>query len=384
MKEPSRAIRAVHLTGSIDPAVGGPAYSIPGLCTALRNAGVEVDLLTLRDPRGGVITAPRHEFQVRGPAKLGHAPDMWRWLAERTAQGRVDITHSHNLWQMPSLYPERARRIWGPPQVVSPRGTLTAYSMSTGSRVKAVWWPLIQKPALRRAALFHVTAESEIEDLRRLGLRQPAAFLPIGLDVPEWRGAPADDSRTIIFLGRLHPEKGPMELVDAWGQIHERRPDWKLRLIGPDQLGYAAEIERRITARRIPRVELAPPVYGDAKFAALREASVCVLPSPTENFGVTVAEALSVGTPVIANYGAPWAALETEGAGWWIPHGINPLAAALMEATSLKPERRRAMGLAGRAYVAKTLGWPSIGDRMANTYAWLLGRADRPSCIHLD
>ena len=384
MQELSRAIRAVHLTGSIDPAVGGPAYSIPGLCTALRNVGVEVDLLTLRDPRGGLITAPRHEFEMRGPAKLGHSPAMWRWLAERIAQGYVDVTHSHNLWQMPSLYPERARRIWGTPQVVSPRGTLTAYSMSTGSRMKALWWPLIQKPALRQVALFHVTAVSEIEDLRRLGLRQPSAFLPIGLYIPKWCELPTVDSRTILFLGRLHPEKGPMELVDAWAKIHECRPDWRLRLVGPDPIGYRAEIERHVAARSIPRVEFAPPVYGDAKFAALREASVYVLPSPTENFGVTVAEALAVGVPVIANYGAPWVTLKTEGAGWWIPHGVEPLAQAVMEATGRDSAQRRAMGLAGRAYVGRNLGWTSIGQRMADAYAWILGRGERPSCVHID
>lgn len=364
--------------------MGGPAYSIPGLCSALRTAGVHVNLLTLKDPRRGAIAAPRREFEVCGPWKLGHAPGMNRWLDRSAAEGQVDVTHSHVLWQMPSLYPDWACRKWGIPHVVSPRGSLTAYSMSVGSRLKAVWWPLIQRPALQRAAMFHVTAESEITDLRRLGLRQPAAFLPIGLDLPQWRDPPAEDPRVIVFLGRLHPEKGPMDLIDAWARIHERRPDWRLRLVGPDQDGHKAELEARIAATAVPRVEFAPPAWGEAKFDALRQASICVLPSPTENFGVTVAEALAVGTPVVANHGAPWAALETEGAGWWIPNGVAPLTDALMTATRVDPATRRAMGLAGRDYVGRTLGWASIGGRMAESYAWLLGRAPRPDCIHLD
>jgi glycosyltransferase involved in cell wall biosynthesis len=378
------SIRAVHLAGSVDPAAGGPAYSIPGLCAALRTAGVHVDLLTLKDPRGGAIAAPRHEFDVQGPWKLGRAPDMERWLNHKAAKGQVDVTHSHVLWQMPSLYPDAARRRWGVPHVVSPRGTLTAYSMSVGSRLKAAWWPLIQRPAMRRASLFHVTAESEIEDLRRLGLRQPAAFLPIGLDLPAWRDPPTDDPKVIVFLGRLHPEKGPMDLIEAWDRIHERRPDWRLRLVGPDQDGHRAELEARIAATAIPRVEFAGSAWGDGKFEALREASICVLPSPTENFGVTVAEALAVGTPVIANHGAPWAALEAEKAGWWIPNGVDALTDALMTATDTDAGTRRRMGRAGRDYVGRTLGWPSIGARMAESYAWILGRGSRPACVHVD
>jgi glycosyltransferase involved in cell wall biosynthesis len=256
--------------------------------------------------------------------------------------------------------------------------------MSVGSRLKAAWWPLIQRPAMRRAALFHVTAESEIDDLRRLGLRQPAAFLPIGLDLPAWRNPPPEDPKVIVFLGRLHPEKGPMDLIEAWARVHERLPGWRLRLVGPDQDGHKAELEVRIAAGSVPRVEFAPPAWGDAKFNELREASICVLPSPTENFGVTVAEALAVGTPVIANHGAPWAALATEGAGWWIPNGVDSLADALVMATNEDKNKRRAMGLAGRAYVGRSLGWPIIGTRMAETYAWVLGRGPRPLCVHVD
>lgn len=377
-------IRAVHLAGSVNPTMGGPAYSIPGLCAALRGAGVEVDLLTLKDPRGGAITAPRQEFEVRGPWKLGHAPAMNRWLYRNAAEGQVNVTHSHLLWQMPSLYPDWAFQKWGIPHVVSPRGSLTAYSMSIGSRLKTIWWPLIQRPALRRAAMFHVTAESEIADLRRLGLRQPAALLPIGLDLPPWREQPAENPKVIVFLGRLHPEKAPMDLIEAWARIHERRPDWCLRFVGPDQDGHRAELETRIALTALPRIEFLPPAWGDAKFNVLREASVCVLPSPTENFGVTVAEALAVGTPVIANHGAPWAALEAEGAGWWIPNGVEALADALMTATSVDLMTLRDMGRAGRDYVARTLGWQSIGPQMSAAYAWLLSRGPRPNCVHVD
>jgi glycosyltransferase involved in cell wall biosynthesis len=382
MKSADR-LQVVHLTGSIHPAQGGPAYSVPRLCGALGEAGVETRLLTLKDPRQGLITAVREEFPMRGPAKLGFAPDMWRRLASLAAAGEVDITHSHNLWQMPQIYPDWLVR-QGIPHVVSPRGTLTAYSMAAGSRLKVIHWPLVQRPVLKRAAAFHATGDSEAEDIRRLGFRQPIALLPVGIDLPEWEPPSETDARTILFLGRLHPEKGPMRLIEAWGLIQHQLPDWRVRLIGPDPIGHKRELEQRLKDSAIERVEFGPEVRGPEKLQALRQGSLLVLPSPTENFGVVVAEALSVGIPVIANHGAPWRTLAERGAGWWIPHGPEPLAETMLKAARLPYAKRRAMGEAGRDLAAAELGWSSIGRRMAEVYSWLLRGGSRPDCVHGD
>ena len=73
------------------------------------------------------------------------------------------------------------------------------------------------------------------------------------------------------------------------------------------------------------RVSVEKSVAGDAKIAAYQQADLFVLPTLNENFAITVAEALAAGTPVIATKGAPWRALQSEGCGWWIDHGIEPL-----------------------------------------------------------
>jgi glycosyltransferase involved in cell wall biosynthesis len=108
-----------------------------------------------------------------------------------------------------------------------------------------------------------------------------------------------------------------------------------------------------------------------------------VLPTLNENFAMTVAESLAAATPVISTRGAPWAGLEGERCGWWIEHGIEPLAAALQEAMTLPRPELHAMGRRGRAWMERDFGWDAIARKMSGVYSWLADRADRPESVTL-
>ena len=126
------------------------------------------------------------------------------------------------------------------------------------------------------------------------------------------------------------------------------------------------------------------PVFGAAKLDAYRAADIFVLPTLNENFGMTVAESLAAGTPVIATKGAPWAALETERCGWWIDHGVEPLAAALKVAMATPRAGLEAMGTRGRAWMMRDFGWDRIALDMLAVYRWLRAGGEPPATVHLD
>jgi glycosyltransferase involved in cell wall biosynthesis len=126
------------------------------------------------------------------------------------------------------------------------------------------------------------------------------------------------------------------------------------------------------------------PSYGPDKFVAYRQADLYVLPSHSENFGMTVAEALACGTPAIVSQGAPWQGLEKNHAGWWPAIGSEPLLAALRVAMAKPQSELDAMGEAGRLWMQRDFSWAHIGHTMQATYSWLLGRADQPSCVITD
>jgi glycosyltransferase involved in cell wall biosynthesis len=157
-----------------------------------------------------------------------------------------------------------------------------------------------------------------------------------------------------------------------------------LRIIGPSEVGHDEELRTLVATLGLHRVSIGGPVYGDAKLAAIRAADLFVLPSLNENFAITVAEALAVGTPVIATKGSPWEGLESEGCGWWIDHGVGPLAAALTKAMLVPRPTLRAMGEKGKAWVKRDFSWDRVARDMIDVYSWLLQRAQPPALVRFD
>ena len=292
--------------------------------------------------------------------------------------------------------------------------------------------------------------------------------LPNGVDAKAFNGHPDQaelerrwpecrDKHIVLFLSRLHPIKGIDLLVSAWACVLNQQlvigrgvsavggdrknedggqrtesggkslslishpaafHNWHLMIAGPDESGCQASTKKVLCDEGIAsRVTFCGPLYGEDKYGVMATASLFVLPTRNENFGIVVAEALACGVPVITTKGAPWSELlgnsdssfvhycdsasvgevggrraEVGGrkaevlptnermnsrtnelarsgrAGWWIEIGVEPLAKALKEAMGLTDEERRAMGENGRRLVEAKYQWPMIAKEMEKVY----------------
>jgi glycosyltransferase involved in cell wall biosynthesis len=141
-------------------------------------------------------------------------------------------------------------------------------------------------------------------------------------------------------------------------------------------------VDQAISERRLEgHFEFLGPVGDERKWEVFGQADLFVLPTKSENFGIAIAEALAAGVPVITTKAAPWQELESHRCGWWVDVGVEPLAAALREATAASPDVLREMGLRGRELVRERYSWPKIAEDMKAVYEWVLGRGPRPGCV---
>ncbi|MEL6375296.1 MAG: glycosyltransferase [Pseudomonadota bacterium] len=387
---PGPPIKVIHTLGSVASELAGPSYSVPRLAAALAPHVFSADVITLgatQPPRDdGVRVHTYHQDPTFGPlAKLGRSRAMRQALLTSDA----DLFHTHGLWMMPNVYPGEAARRLNRPFMLAPRGMLGAGALQFSSGVKRAFWAIWQKRAVDVVSCFHATAPSEVEDIRAYGLRQPAAIIPNGIDLPDLSAldcpathAASKDDPFILSLGRIHPKKGLDRLIAAFARIADAHPSVRLRIIGPDEGGHADELRRQAQAADLEtRVSIEAPLLGAEKFHAMRTAQVFALSTQHENFAMTVAESLAVETPVISTFGAPWQGLTEHRCGWWIDHGPDAMAAALRQALAMPPAQRATMGERGRAWMQRDFAWEGIAIKLAHVYAWLLKRGPKPAWI---
>ncbi|HNW36651.1 MAG TPA: glycosyltransferase [Candidatus Ozemobacteraceae bacterium] len=373
-------MKVIQVVPGIGDEAAGPSYSVPMLCQALHDNGAEVDVHVLcsspSTTRSYQVRLYRHHtFPFRG---LGRSPEMLAGL--RLACQSADIIQTNSLWMMPNIYPAWAKKGTTCKLVIAPRGTLAAWSLKRSwLKKKLIGW-CGQYAALRAADMFYATCQKEYEEIRACGYRQPVAIVPIGMDIPAVEHKASPGLRHILFFGRLHEVKAVDHLILAWKQVADKFPDWDLQIAGPDA-GDKPRLERIVREADVPRARFLGEFSGHDKYKLLASADLYVLPSKTENFAVTVAEALASGTPVIASSGTPWNGLDAHMCGWWGFKDEASLAAVLNRALSLDRPTLETMGRNGIQWIQDDFNWSAIGRQTLAAYEWLLHGGSTPSCV---
>jgi glycosyltransferase involved in cell wall biosynthesis len=384
-------IRVLQVIESLNVEFGGIATACAQLANHLARSGVAVTALTLDRPgparrRCALDTGIRAvACRPSWPRRLGYCRALPAMLAASPAP---DVVHIHGLWRLHFVQAARFAHHLGAPVIVSTHGMLHAAARRQRAAFKRMARWVFQDTIVRQASCLHATAVEEADEIRKLGFTGPIVVIPWGVQPPEPRDADPEpshastDRHVVLFLGRFHPTKGVDVLLRAWARVRTRVPASTLVLAGYDDGSYRQRMAALAATLGVSSsVAFEGPVDGPGRERLFARTSLLVLPSPAENFGLVVPEALVRGIPVITTTGTPWSRVIAENCGWWVPAGEDSLAAALADALGRHPDALREMGERGRTFARANFTWERVAASMTALYAWTLGLGPEPPSV---
>jgi glycosyltransferase involved in cell wall biosynthesis len=228
-----------------------------------------------------------------------------------------------------------------------------------------------------------------LEVLRSKGYAGPAQVVPNAVDAKLFHPMDREECRRALglsgfvagYVGRLVPEKGLMEMIEA---LAFSRAEVNLLFVGTGD--YQAALEQR--AREMGEtnyVHFLPAQPLEALPQIMNALDVLVLPSRTtprwkEQFGRVIIEAHACATPVIGSDSGAIPEVIGEAGIVFREQDVRALAAA-MERLRAAPEECRRLGLLGRQRVEKNFTWLRVAERMRAIYSTMCPSIAEPKVI---
>ncbi len=384
------AMRIVHAINTLSPAEGGPPVVAASLAAAQAVSGHDVTIVAYAHPAAAgpddpePLTADAPGFDavrlVRPPM-----PDHREKLlathfraAMTEALRDADALHIHRVWETCVPAAATAARKRGVPYVISPHGMLHPWSLRQSRWKKRVAFALGYRRAIAGAAVLHALNAEERAAVDSLHFGPDVRVVPNGIwpgvvdrlpPLGRFRAAHPElgDRPFVLFLARLHHKKGPDVMVDALQRVAARDADLRVVMAGEDFGSLEPTRQRAQAAGVADRLLLPGALYGEQKWAALRDASIFCLPSRQEGLPMGVLEAMAAGVPPVITPQCNMPEVAEREAGLVVPLDADAVAEAWLRLLR-EPDLRERQAAAGRQLVADRFTWPSVAQQMVKVY----------------
>jgi len=378
MVDKAKRLKIIHVVRDLCESSGGLTNSVVGLVNQLILDGTseisiftqhaDYSVLTKVDPRITVSVKPAQKLILTFMRLLRSNNKIINREGEIES---LDIVHIHGIWHLLGfivLIEALFRRV---PVVIQPHGMLSPAALDWHPKRKYLAWRVFKLFYRSQVKLFIATSETEVTDLQGLGLCRPISCVPNGISLPpkdildRSQFDKKETARVALYVGRFHPIKGLENLITAWSIVNAE--DWVLKIYGYSN-SYTDFLQRLCNDLGVKdRISLLGPVTDDNRDQVYHEASIFIMPSLSENFGIGILEALSYGLPVITTKGTPWSNIVEDNIGWYVQPTAEGLCGALTDALNLPSEKLSIMGIHGFRY-ARRFTWSAVNAVLKRCY----------------
>jgi glycosyltransferase involved in cell wall biosynthesis len=287
------------------------------------------------------------------------APALRRALARLRREFRFELAHAHYAVPAGDALRRAARRL---PLLVSVHGGDVHGAHANSDAVRRT---------LAHARLVLANSAGTARRCAQRGAMR-TRVVHLGTDLPAQPSAPPE-TPTLVTVGNLIARKRQGDVIEAMALLRDRRPDLRYVIVGD---GPEREALRDLAAARGvgDRVELRGRLPHAEAVAVAGEASLFVLPSVAEAFGVSYVEAMGAGVPAIGSRGedGPEEIAASGGGIELVPPGDPRALAQTLDDLLGDPARLAALRAAARDTVHREFTWQRCGRETVAAYEEVL------------
>jgi glycosyltransferase involved in cell wall biosynthesis len=324
------------------------------------------------------------EFPLLFGGKIWRYPlNFVPYLEKLTCQTGC-VLHIHGIWAAPQWLAVRTAKRGNIPVLLTAHDMLSPWHwrQSLPKQIKKLtYWNLVAYPAFRKLSIIHALTKNERDSIKKYFPKNRIEIIPNALDLDQINNfietSQAEsieyvNEPYILFLGRIHPQKGVDILINAFAKsVHNKR--FSLLIAGPDSsIAYSNRLKTIVRELKMEKkIFFIGSIYGNQKWRLLSKAWACCLPSRSEGMSIVSLEVGAAATPLITTYEA--GILEWEKAGGILIHPqVEELSKAFEQVLSWTEEEQKDRGRRLRSLVESHFSWQVVGPQWMDIYDSLL------------
>lgn len=294
--------KVLRVVTTMNPAAGGVADSVrQSIDLAYHKYQVSIDVLSFDDGEnflnGMNKVAFKHHSISRGVSSYAWNFEYLGWLMKNI--NSYNLVIFDGLWQF-HILGGFISKIKSVPYVVFTHGMLDPYFNENRFKYikKLPFWFLFERNVLALSKAVVFTTDNEEKKAKSsfplAAWNSDVCTLGVSPEV----GVNYSPDGNVVFLSRIHPKKGLELLISSVSIMSESNLEFEI--YGPGDGDYIKSLKKFCVSRSVgDRFFWRGGIWGKDKWNVLSNSSLFVLTSYQENFGIAVAEALSVGVPVL-------------------------------------------------------------------------------------